>query len=1653
MTLKIAMRIDVDADEAEKRVRDFKASIADIGKAAPASGAAAAIDQVGDAAQAAAVDTAKLTTAEQAAGAAASAMARQAATAANDAGTLGQRSGAAGRDVAELAAAARAMSAAAAAMAVQTTSGAAGVRQLGAAAQQTTGEVAGLERQAANSNSAVSVLTGSLGGLRGMLAALGIGITVQQLAQMADGWTIVGNRLRLVAANENDVSRLRLAVFGLAQDTRSALGSTAELFSGISRAAATLKVSEGSILAVTRTINQGFRVSGGSQASADAAVMQLMQGLSSGVLRGEEFNSVMEQAPRLAQALADALGKTRGELRAMAEQGQLTAETVVKALLSQAEAIDAEYQRMQATIGEGWTVILTGAERWVGQAATATGAAALLANTLVGLGENFGVVGALVTALAAVGLVRLATAMRGRIADAGAARAAGVAQAQAEAAATQAAYQQAAAELAAARSAVQRRAAIGASTAALAQLRVAELAAAEAAAANTAAVNANAAAQARASVAARARGLASGAVGFLGGVPGIVATAAVVGVTLLAGAQDAGERSAQSYSRAMELAARSIDYVPRAAEAASGAVKQLGTDMLASTQAAARRSAEDATAAIDAIQGKIAGAAGRATASAGGSLLDRVFGNDAGVEFTRLAGEVERSTPRTVAELDSLIDRLNGMREQAQALGAGGVVTRIDGFTKALLDQRAALAEEESRLSNANAVLAETERRQQAAARSAQTYTEALREQRELMNRATGNYPAVARGVAVAAAPLTTAAQGASDALDSGGLAGLARFRAEQQLTAQATKDAEKIFKDYQADLKITGDKALSLAEGLKASNAELRVAAQRAQEVGRATAEMNAETERRSRLANLDQDNRDLQAALLAWRALPNGVRDYARAVEEATVSSRAAAMARDTGRGDDPAVIEAISAKLRQRLDLERQIKEEQDKQALAARIRDTATGGLAGYNRELELAAKLLAEGRISQDEFSAAASRISVEGFEAYKKAVKDGNTELAAAIKTQIEAQAKIAWGAMQAKAALNDVISRALDAMISLTQAGSQAGGILGWVAGMANGVLTRARQAQGEPETVPSWDEYWKGVQGQWSTWRKGHGGAGSSRSKESEFDKESKRLKDQVRDMQLQSETLGLSSEAAARLTAQRRLLTAADHDGQKVTAQLTAEIDKQADSYAKASEAQRQAHIAQRQRESLAGNTVSLVGSTARPAEARNRELADLSRMGQLIQGGDPTVLDQLAESGYSVADALEAIRRRTLELQNPGLSGFLDGFKTSFRDLATTIVKGGAEAGNALQSFLDSLYSLALDKFAFEPLGEAADALFDDIARGAGLGKSPGPSQPANDNRGGSGIGGLLGGLASSLFGGAADDNAAAASIAVGTASITVGSGLPGIGGGAGGDLLGSIAQAATDTKTAADQFNQNFGSGLSSVTEGVEQQGGGFLSGLGGAFSSIVNGIGSFLGDIGGGIGDFLGSIGTSLGFAKGAAFVRGSVQPFAAGTVVTGPTYFPMAGGRTGLMGEAGPEAIMPLITGARGLAVRAANHNGQIVPLHLTRLSDGTLGVALPPAQPFAQGGVFGGYVPAPPPASIGSTGDASGSAPGMNVKVEVIQGDGTRASVQQDRGPDGEEIIRIVSRRVRQEIVDGMYRGDSDEVTAMSSRFGLNRAMGNRS
>lgn len=99
------------------------------------------------------------------------------------------------------------------------------------------------------------------------------------------------------------------------------------------------------------TVNQAIQLSGASAESGKAALVQLIQGLQSGVLRGEEFNSAMEQAPRLVQALANGLGVTTSELRKLTEQGGLTPVTLMKALEAQSEKVAAEFSKLPPTVG------------------------------------------------------------------------------------------------------------------------------------------------------------------------------------------------------------------------------------------------------------------------------------------------------------------------------------------------------------------------------------------------------------------------------------------------------------------------------------------------------------------------------------------------------------------------------------------------------------------------------------------------------------------------------------------------------------------------------------------------------------------------------------------------------------------------------------------------------------------------------------------------------------------------------------------------------------------------------------------------------------------------------------------------------------------------------------------------------------------------------------------------------------------------------------------------------------------------------------------------------------------------------------------------------------------------------------------------------
>ena len=221
-------------------------------------------------------------------------------------------------------------------------------------------------------------------GIAGPLAAA---LSVKGVYDMTEAYGTLTNRLKLVTNGSTELTAAQAAVFNIAQASAQPLASTAELYQRIATNQEALKLSGEGVAGVVGTISKTLAVSGASAESANAALIQLGQAFASGVLRGEELNSVMEQAPALAQAIAAGMGKTVGELRSMGAAGELTAQAVVKALQSQVGAVDALFDKTATTIGNSFTKIGNSLTHFVGELDQATGASNQIATAFVSVSK------------------------------------------------------------------------------------------------------------------------------------------------------------------------------------------------------------------------------------------------------------------------------------------------------------------------------------------------------------------------------------------------------------------------------------------------------------------------------------------------------------------------------------------------------------------------------------------------------------------------------------------------------------------------------------------------------------------------------------------------------------------------------------------------------------------------------------------------------------------------------------------------------------------------------------------------------------------------------------------------------------------------------------------------------------------------------------------------------------------------------------------------------------------------------------------------------------------------------------------------------------------------------------------------------------------
>ncbi|MEW8791475.1 phage tail tape measure protein [Enterobacter kobei] len=442
-----------------------------------------------------------------------------------------------------------------------------GGRQAAAASRETQRALAEVTNQI---NTAKSSALGMAGAFAGAFAS-------GHLISLADEWSSVNARLKQASQSSDDFTESQRALMDISQRTGTAFSDNASLFA---RSAASMReygYSSQQVLDVTEAISTGLKLSGASTAEASSVITQFSQALAQGVLRGEEFNSVNENGDRVIRALAAGMGVARKDLKAMADQGLLTADKVVPALISQLGTMRGEFEAMPQTVSAATTKIENAFMAWVGGANEATGATATLVSVMNGVADNIDTVAAAAGVLASIGGARY---FGGKLSDLGsetanliearkneialaAARAESATQSQrkaaADALAAERAYQLAQSELALAKNtnaealatqnAIAKRQAMIAANAALVQSNRAVATSQEALNKMTSAMN-------------LVKAGASGLLSLVGGIPGILMLGAGAWYTMYQKQEQARESAIQYASTLDEVVEKSKQMSP-----------------------------------------------------------------------------------------------------------------------------------------------------------------------------------------------------------------------------------------------------------------------------------------------------------------------------------------------------------------------------------------------------------------------------------------------------------------------------------------------------------------------------------------------------------------------------------------------------------------------------------------------------------------------------------------------------------------------------------------------------------------------------------------------------------------------------------------------------------------------------------------------------------------------------------------------------------------------------------------------------------------------------------------------------------------------------------------------------------------------------------
>ncbi|MDV7454411.1 tape measure protein [Acinetobacter baumannii] len=249
-------------------------------------------------------------------------------------------------------------------------------------------ELVSIERKGEFASKSMDSLSVATRALAGHMAGL---VTVGAAISKMDTYTGLQNRLKLVTNNQAELNKATEDTFQIAQKTYSAWDSVLQVYQRFSDNAKTLNLTMDDTARLTETVSKAVAISGASAEAADAALVQFGQALASGTLRGEELNSVMEQTPALAKAIAQGMGITVGELRSIAAEGKITSQEIVKALRNVEKDVDTLFAKTDITIGQSLTLLNNEITKFVGESGKGSGAAEVLSGSIKTLAGNLDV--------------------------------------------------------------------------------------------------------------------------------------------------------------------------------------------------------------------------------------------------------------------------------------------------------------------------------------------------------------------------------------------------------------------------------------------------------------------------------------------------------------------------------------------------------------------------------------------------------------------------------------------------------------------------------------------------------------------------------------------------------------------------------------------------------------------------------------------------------------------------------------------------------------------------------------------------------------------------------------------------------------------------------------------------------------------------------------------------------------------------------------------------------------------------------------------------------------------------------------------------------------------------------------------------------------